>query len=117
MLLPAVLFKMNSSLRDLDGLLNLLLRLGFRHGDGQLPSFIHLLMILQPFQPPLVWQVLNLEMFELGLKTVSVRACCHHADHHRRVVLHPAGTHHRVLLVIKGIEDFNGITYSIPVLI
>ena len=35
MLLPAVLFKMQSSLRDLDGLLNLLLRLGLRHGDGQ----------------------------------------------------------------------------------
>ena len=41
MLLPAVLFKMNPSLRDLNGLLNLLLRLGLRHGDGQ-DAVLHL---------------------------------------------------------------------------
>ena len=35
MLLPAVLIKMQSSLRDLNGLGDLLLRLHLRHGDGQ----------------------------------------------------------------------------------
>ena len=66
-------------------------------------------MFLQPLQSSLVGQVLDLEVLELSLETLAVRTCCHHAHHDRCVVLHPAVAHHRVLLVIEGVEYLYGI--------
>ena len=45
--------------------------------------------------------MLDLEVLELCLEAVSVRAGSHHADHHRSIVLQPAVTHHYILLIIK----------------
>ncbi len=40
--------------------------------------------------------MLDLEVLELCLEAVSVRAGGHHADHHRSIVLKPAVAHHDI---------------------
>lgn len=60
-------------------------------------------MLLQPLQPSLVGQMLDLEVLELSLEALAVGTCCHHAHHDGGIVLHPAVAHHRVFFVIEGI--------------
>ena len=71
-----------------------------------------LLVSLQPFQPSLVWEVLNRKMLKFCLETISVWTGGHQADHYRRVVCKWGISCHHVVLVVQRIIDFYGIESS-----
>ena len=62
---------------------------------------------LEPFQPSGIRQMLNLEVREHGLEPVPVWRGCNWSDPDWHVVLEPCVAHHRVLVVIEGIEKLH----------
>ena len=70
--------------------------------------FLSLAVFLQPLQSAQVRQVLDGKAFKPCLEAISVRASPHDAYHDRTVVLQPGIAHHRVFLVVEGIEYLYG---------
>lgn len=66
-------------------------------------------VVLQPLQPACIGQVPDVQVFETGLESVAVGAGAHDAYHDRMVVLQPGVAHQDVVLVVEGVEDFDGV--------
>ena len=68
-----------------------------------------LLIILKPLYASVVGKMLYFEVRELGFESLAVRTGCNRTYHKRTIVLHPEGTHHLILFVIKTVKELNRI--------
>lgn len=79
-----------------------------------LPNLIELtLFILHSFSAIPTLRIsgrcFTLKFSNLTLNPASIGTGSHESDLHRNIILQPCIPHHRISLVIKRIEDFNGI--------